>query len=138
MELGNEFQDLWNNEVKPQIEKCAPEYDKLCLLFDETRTSSQQEELVNTLKGTKYLDLRVQFLLGNFVERVEDALENDHCIPAFQLSLHGLRSYLDGDYWKRAFNEDFSSDEAKELRKISELLGDLSRSTVSSRITPPL
>ncbi len=98
MELGNEFQDLWNNEVKPQIEKCAPEYDKLCLLFDETRTSSQQEELVNTLKGTKYLDLRVQFLLGNFVERVEDALENDHCIPAFQLSLHGLRSYLDGDY----------------------------------------
>ena len=122
----SKFKDMWYSSVRDQLIKCSPEYKNICE-FDKLPEEEKLKESSRLIeKG--FEDLEAQFYIGKLLLAGNHALCHDKPDLNFVACFIQVKDTLnDPSYWEIMFNNDFSSEEAQELKKLTEMLIEISK-----------
>lgn len=124
--FSDKFKELWQNKVWQQIKICTPEYANIRKLESGRLSTEEKDKLIAEIREKDYKDIEGQYYIGELVCVVEHALADNRKNLNFvqhMMQVHGCLN--DDSYWTNVFENDFSSNEAKELLKLKGLINEL-------------
>jgi hypothetical protein len=122
-----EFTKIWDSETKEVARKCVNSEFIHLIAKGENGTLTKEEELHCKELSDGIIDGYGMWYISDMIWRIEHALA-DNREPMAKLVVSEISSTLSSEsYWKNVFKNDISSEEAKNLKNLSEALKELLR-----------
>lgn len=126
MEFSNKFKSKWDNEVKKQAKICSKGYDLLCKLEYDNLSESEKVEISEEFNKLNVQDYNAVWYVGKLIWAVEHALADDRTDLNFINSTAQVNGCLNSEsYWENVWKNDFSSEEASNLKLMGEMMKEL-------------
>ncbi|MFA5394936.1 MAG: hypothetical protein WC346_02845 [Methanogenium sp.] len=128
IELRPEFIDIWQSKLKTQIIKCSPE---AATLIDIENNNGELSEdiivsLVDKIESKGYVDLIAQYYIAQLGAAMAHSIGHGYVTLNFLQYYISVRDCLNNSgYWIDVFNNDLTSNEAKELILLRDILNEL-------------
>lgn len=126
MGFNKEFIEMWDTKVKEKAKECSKGYDLLCKLQYDNLSEDEKNKIVEQIKEKNIQDINAVWYIGKLIWAVEHALADDRTDLNFINSTYQVKSCLNSEsYWENVWKNDFSSEEAKNLKELGSLMEDL-------------
>jgi len=125
-DFSDKFKVLWDTKVKAQIEKCTPHYKTVSDMERGLYSTEEAKKLLQEIRSSGYKDTYGQYAIGSLVWAVEHALADGRPDLNFIQNFYMVHGCLnDEGYWTNVHNNDFSTEEAKNLIVLRDMINEL-------------
>lgn len=121
-QLNPHFISFYNESVKPVAQKCAELFP---VIRDIENGKPFSENNPDFIKLKSLVDVNAPYFIGLMIGDIDTAIFN--CINLNMLnSVSQVNGCLNSEsYWKNVWNNDYSSEEAKNLKELAALMPEL-------------
>jgi alanine dehydrogenase len=119
------FGSKWNLEVRKIANQCVDwKFIELVQKSENKIITEDEEEKLQEL-GIKIKDAYSMWYISDMIRKVDQALADNRQYMARVAIISTYEAISKESYWKNTFNNDLSSDEAKNIKELENALGEL-------------